>query len=140
MKMIQSNIIDVVGTDNCTFCTEQKRMGKDDFTKIPNGLNGLEDRLSIVWTKGVRTGLLSENQFVEATSTRAAKIFNMYPNKGVIRVGADADVVVWDAEHQHTISKNTHHHKIDYNVFEGTQVYGKANYTFSQGKLVWNGK
>jgi dihydropyrimidinase len=119
MKYINSGVIDVVGTDNCAFCTDQKRIGKDNFAKIPNGVNGLEDRLSIVWTKGVRTGLLSENQFVEATSSKAAQIFNMYPRKGVIRVGADADVVVWDPNHKKVISAKTHHHQSDYNIFEG---------------------
>ena len=103
MKYLNSGVIDVVGTDNCTFCTEQKRVGKDAFNKIPNGVNGLEDRLSLVWTKGVKAGLLSENQFVEKTSSRAAQIFNMYPRKGIIRVGADADVVIWDPNHKRTI-------------------------------------
>lgn len=117
MKYIQSGIIDVVGTDNCTFCTDQKRMGKDQFNKIPNGVNGLEDRLSLVWTKGVKSGLLSENQFVDATSTKAAKIFNMYPRKGAIRAGADADIVIWDPNYKHTISHKTHHQKVDHNIF-----------------------
>lgn len=94
-------------------------MGADDFTKIPNGVNGLEDRLSLVWTKGVRTGLLSENQFVEKTSSKAAQIFNMYPRKGLIRVGSDADVVVWDPNHKKIISAANHHHKVDFNIFEG---------------------
>lgn len=140
MKMVHSHVIDVVGTDNCTFCTEQKQLGKDDFRKIPNGVNGVEDRLAVVWTKGVRTGLLSENDFVRATSTEAAKLFNMYPNKGVIRRGADADVVVWNPEASKVISKDNHHQNIDYNIFEGMKVYGNADYTFSRGKLVWDGK
>lgn len=140
MKMLQNNVIDVVGTDNCTFCTEQKQMGKDDFRKIPNGVNGIEDRLSVVWTKGVREGLLSENDFVRATSTQAAKLFNMYPQKGAVRKGADADVVVWNPEAKKVISKDTHHQNIDYNIFEGMQVYGNADYTFTRGKLVWDGK
>lgn len=117
MKFIQSGVIDVVGTDNCTFCTEQKRMGKDQFNKIPNGVNGLEDRLSVVWTKGVKAGLLSQNQFVDAVSTQAAKIFNLYPRKGAVRVGADADIVIWDPKHKHTISCKTHHQKVDHNIF-----------------------
>lgn len=117
MKYIQSGIIDVVGTDNCTFCTDQKKMGKDQFNKIPNGVNGLEDRLSVVWTKGVKSGLLSENQFVDATSTKAAKIFNMYPRKGAVRTGADADIVIWDPNYKHTISYKTHHQKVDHNIF-----------------------
>lgn len=137
MKYLNSGVIDVVGTDNCTFCTEQKQLGKAQFNKIPNGVNGVEDRLSVVWTKGVKTGLLSENQFVEAVSTKAAKIFNMYPRKGVIRPGADADIVIWDPEHKHTISHKTHQQKVDFNIFEGLEVFGKALYTFSRGNLVW---
>jgi dihydropyrimidinase len=117
MKMINSHVIDVVGTDNCTFCTEQKQLGRQDFRKIPNGVNGIEDRLSIVWTKGVRTGLISENDFVRSTSTQAARLFNMYPNKGVIRKGADADVVVWNPEANKVISKDNHSQNIDYNIF-----------------------
>ena len=86
----------------------------------------MEDRLSIVWTKGVREGLITENQFVEATSSKAAQIFNLYPRKGIIKVGADADVVVWNPHHKKTISAKTHHHNIDFNIFEGLEVYGKA--------------
>lgn len=82
-------------------------------------MNGLEDRLSLVWTKGVRAGLLTENQFVEKTSSKAAQIFNMYPRKGIIRVGADADVVVWDPNYKKIISAANHHHKVDFNIFEG---------------------
>ena len=133
MKYLNSGVIDVVGTDNCTFCTDQKRMGKDNFTKIPNGVNGLEDRLAMVWTKGVRTGLLSENQFVQRTSSQAAQIFNMYPKKGLIRAGSDADLVIWDPNHKRIISSSTHAHKVDFNIFEGQEVYGKADYTFSNG-------
>lgn len=140
MKYINNGVIDVVGTDNCTFCTAQRRMGKDRFDKIPNGINGLEDRLAVVWTKGVTQGLLSENQFVQATSTRAAQIFNMYPNKGVIREGSDGDVVVWDPNFSKVISAATHHHNLDYNIFEGLKVFGKAVNTFSRGELVWDGK
>ncbi len=116
-KYLNSGVIDVVGTDNCTFCTEQKRLGLEGFNKIPNGVNGLEDRLSVVWTKGVREGLLSENQFVNVTSTKAAQIFNMYPRKGIIREGADADVVIWDPNFSKVISAATHHHKHDFNIY-----------------------
>jgi len=103
-------------------------------------VNGVEDRLSIMWTKGVRSGLLSENQFVEKTSTNAAQIFNMYPNKGVIREGADADIVIWDPNLKKIISAKAHHHAHDFNVFEGMEVYGRAENTFSRGELVWDGK
>lgn len=140
MKYLNSGVIDVVATDNCTFCQNQKRLGRERFDKIPNGLNGLEDRLTIVWTKGVKEGMISENQFVELTSTKAAQIFNMYPNKGVIREGADADVVIWDPDFKKVISAATHHHNIDFNIFEGLQVYGRAVNTFSRGELVWDGQ
>lgn len=122
MKMVNSNIVDVIGTDNCTFCTEQKRLGKGDFRKIPNGVNGAEDRMSVVWTKGVKTGLMSENEFVRATSSQAARLFNMFPRKGVVRKGSDADIVIWDPQAKKTISKDTHNHNIDYNIFEGMEV------------------
>lgn len=117
MQMLQAGVLEVVGTDNCTFCTSQKRMGLQDFSKIPNGVNGLEDRLSVVWTRGVATGLLSPSQFVEAVATKAAKIFNMYPKKGEIAIGSDADIVVWDHNAKRTISCKTHHQKVDFNVF-----------------------
>ena len=140
MKYLNSGVIDVVSTDNCTFCTEQKQLGRDGFNKIPNGVNGVEDRLAVMWTKGVRSGLISENQFVEKTSTNAAQIFNMYPNKGVIREGADADVVIWDPNFKRVISAKTHYHAHDYNIFEGMEVYGRAENTFSRGEIVWDGK
>ncbi len=126
MKYLQSGVIDTVGTDNCTFCTEQKQLGRKGFNAIPNGVNGVQDRLSVVWTKGVETGLISENQFVEITSTKAAQIFNLYPRKGVIAPGADADLVIWNPRTKSTISAKTHHQKVDYNVFEGMEVTGKS--------------
>lgn len=88
----------------------------------------------------MRSGLISENQFVQATSSRAAQIFNMYPQKGTIRVGSDADIVIWDPNYSRVISAATHHHKNDFNIFEGLEVYGKAEHTFSNGRLVWDGK
>jgi dihydropyrimidinase len=114
-------------------------MGKNDFRKIPNGVNGIEDRMAVVWTKGVRSGLLSENEFVRVTSTQAAKLFNMYPRKGVIRKGADADVVVWNPKEKKVITNDNHHQNIDYNIFDGMEVHGRADYTFSGGQLVWDG-
>jgi dihydropyrimidinase len=137
MKLLQSNGLQVVGTDNCTFCNSQKAMGKDDFTKIPNGVNGIEDRLSIVWTKGVKEGLLSPSDFVRVTSSTAAQIFNMYPQKGVIQEGADADIVIWNGEKERIISKNDHHQAVDFNVFEGMRVKGESEVTISRGKVVW---
>jgi len=141
MKMLQSGNIHTVATDNCTFCQAQKRMGINDFTKIPNGVNGVEDRLSVVWTKGVKQGLLSVCDFVKVTSTNAAQIFNMYPRKGVIREGADADIVIWDGEAERVISRHTHHQKVDFNIFEGMKVKGVNKLTMTNGRIVYeNGK
>jgi len=137
MKQLANGGLSTVGTDNCTFCNSQKRMGETDFTKIPNGVNGIEDRLSIVWTKGVKQGYLSPSDFVRVTSSEAAKIFNMYPRKGVIAKGADADVVVWDGETERVISKKSHHQKVDFNIFEGMKVKGTADVTISNGKIVY---
>ncbi len=137
MRMLQSGVIHTVATDNCTFCRSQKRMGLEDFTKIPNGVNGIEDRLSIVWTKGVKEGLLSISDFVKVTSTNAAQIFNLYPKKGVIREGADADIVIWAGDEERIISRFNHHHKVDFNIFEGMKVKGVNKMTMSNGRIVW---
>lgn len=137
MKMLASGDLQAVGTDNCTFNADQKAMGKDDFTRIPNGVNGIEDRMSIVWEKGVVTGILTPCEFVKVTSTNAARIFNVYPRKGVIAVGSDADIVVWDGEAKRTISVKTHHQAVDFNIFEGMEVHGIADVTISRGVVVW---
>lgn len=137
MKLLQSDGLQVVSTDNCTFCRRQKKVGLNDFTKIPNGINGIEDRMAVVWTKGVKTGLLSHSDFVRVTSTNAAKIFNLYPKKGIIREGADADLVVWDGEKERIISRHTHHQAVDFNVFEGMKVNGINEMTMVGGKIVW---
>jgi dihydropyrimidinase len=125
--------LQVVATDHCAFTTEQKRFGLNDFTKIPNGTGGLEDRLPMLWTYGVATGRLTMNEFVAVTSTNIAKILNMYPKKGAILVGADADIVVWDPNRSKTISAANQQSAIDYNVFEGKQVAGLPRYTLSRG-------
>ena len=96
-------------------------MGADDFRKIPNGTSGVEDRMGVLWTHGVNTGKLSRTEFVAVISANAAKIFNIYPRKGCIKAGADADVVVWDPEATRTISKDTHHQNIDFNIYEGME-------------------
>ncbi|MDP1670148.1 dihydropyrimidinase [Phaeovulum sp.] len=132
---LQSGSLSVVATDHCAFTTAQKRFGKGDFTKIPNGTGGLEDRMPMLWTHGVRTGRITMNEFVAVTSTNIAKILNCYPQKGAILVGADADIVVWDPAASKTISAKTQQSSIDYNVFEGKEVTGLPRYTLTRGKL-----
>ena len=119
---LQAGSLQVVATDHCAFTTEQKRYGIGDFTKIPNGTGGLEDRMPLLWTYGVNTGRLTMNEFVAATSTNIAKALNMYPRKGAILEGADADIVVWDPKREKTIAANSQQSAIDYNVFEGFPV------------------
>ena len=118
--------------------TEQKAAGKDDFRLIPNGTAGVEDRMSVLWHHGVRTGRLTPSEFVKVTSTNAAQIFNIYPKKGAIAVGADADLVVWDPEATRTISAATHHQNVDFNPYEGMEVTGSARTTLSRGRIVWH--
>ncbi len=137
-KGLQSGSLQTTATDHCCFCADQKAMGKDDFSMIPNGTAGIEDRMSVLWDAGVTSGKLTPNEFVAVTSANAAKIFNIYPRKGSITVGADADIVLWDAIGTRTISVKTHHQNIDFNIFEGRTVQGVAVHTLSQGKLVWS--
>jgi dihydropyrimidinase len=125
-------------TDHCAFCGEQKGMGRADFSKIPNGCAGVEDRMSVLWDAGVRTGRLTPNEFVRVTSTNAAQIFNLYPRKGAIAAGSDADLVVWDPNATKTITTANSISKVGYNVFEGRSVTGLAKVTLSQGKIVWS--
>ncbi|MGB0507740.1 MAG: dihydropyrimidinase [Pikeienuella sp.] len=129
--------LQVVATDHAAFSTKQKRMGLDGFPMIPNGTGGLEDRMPVLWTKGVETGRLTPNEFVAATSTNIAKILNMYPKKGALVEGADADVVVWDPSIKKTISATSQKSIIDYNVFEGIEVTAQARYTLSRGDVIW---
>jgi len=135
-KGLQAGMLQTTATDNCCFCTDQKRAGIDDFRKIPNGTGGVEDRMSVLWTHGVRTGRLTPSEFVAVTSTNAAKIFNLQ-KKGSLSIGADADVVIWDPAKTRTISKNTHHQKIDFNVYEGMETVGNAAVTLSRGTVLW---
>jgi len=127
----------VVATDHAAFLKEQKRMGLDNFTRIPNGTGGLEERMKILWHFGVNSGRLTPSELVAVTSTNCAKIFNIYPRKGAVQVGSDADLVVWDPKATHTISQKAHHSKMDVNVFEGIKVEGVPKVTLSQGKVVW---
>ncbi|MNO83443.1 D-hydantoinase/dihydropyrimidinase [compost metagenome] len=134
---LQAGNLHTTATDHCCFCAEQKAAGKDDFSKIPNGTAGIEDRMAVLWDEGVNSGRFSMQQFVALTSTNTAKIFNLYPRKGAIRVGADADLVLWDPQGTRTISAKTHHQQVDFNIFEGKTVRGVPSHTISQGRVVW---
>jgi dihydropyrimidinase len=136
-RALQGGNLQTTATDHCCFCADQKAMGRADFTKIPNGTGGVEDRLAVIWDAGVNTGRLTMNEFVAVTSTNAAQIFNVYPRKGSVSVGADADVVVWDPEGTRTISAKTHHQNVDFSIFEGRTVRGIPSHTVSQGRIVW---
>ncbi|WP_210542846.1 dihydropyrimidinase [Rhodoferax sp. PAMC 29310] len=134
---LQSGNLHTTATDHCTFCAEQKAAGKDDFSKIPNGTGGVEERLAVIWDAGVNTGRLTPSEFVAITSANTAKLFNIYPRKGCVAVGADADLVVWDPEGTKTLSVKTQHSKGDFNIFEGRTVKGIPSHTVSQGELVF---
>ena len=136
-KGLQAGMLQTTATDHCCFCTPQKQAGIDDFRKIPNGTGGVEDRMGVLWHHGVRTGRLTPSEFVAVTSANAAKIFNVYPKKGTIAPGSDADIVVWDPEKTRTISAKTHHQNIDFNIYEGMEVVGGPAYTLSRGRVVW---
>jgi dihydropyrimidinase len=136
-RALQAGHLQTTATDHCCFCAPQKAAGRDDFTKIPNGCGGIEDRMSLLWHYGVESGRLTPSEFVQVTSTNAARIFNLYPRKGAVEVGADADLVVWDANASRTISAKTHHQNVDFNVFEGRTVKGVADQTIAGGKVVW---
>jgi dihydropyrimidinase len=134
---LKDDHLQVVSTDHCPFCFEdQKVLGKDDFTKIPNGGPGIENRLQLLHHHGVNEGKLSLNRFVEIVSTAPARIFGMYPKKGVLAPGSDADIVVWDPQAPHLISAKTHHMRVDYSMFEGFRVKGNARQVFSRGELI----
>ncbi|MEM8742606.1 MAG: dihydropyrimidinase [Pseudomonadota bacterium] len=132
---LMSGSLSVVATDHCAFTTEQKRYGVGDFSKIPNGTGGVEDRMAMLWTHGVATGRLTLNEFVAVTSTNIAKILNCYPQKGAVLVGADADIVVWDPARGKTIAASTQQSAIDYNVFEGKEVTGLPRFTLTRGHV-----
>ncbi|MBC7941264.1 MAG: dihydropyrimidinase [Chitinophagaceae bacterium] len=136
-KGLQAGHLHTTATDHCTFCAEQKAAGRDDFSKIPNGCGGVEERMSVIWDEGVRTGRLTPSEFVAVTSANAAKLFNIYPRKGCVAPGADADLVLWDPGASKTLSVQTQRSLGDFNIFEGRQVTGLATHTISQGRLVY---
>jgi len=134
---LKDDHLQVVSTDHCPFCfKDQKTLGKNDFTKIPNGGPGIENRMQLIYHHGVNAGRLTLNRFVEITSTAPARIFGMYPRKGEIAAGSDADLVIWDPEAPYTISAATHHMRVDYSIFEGFRVRGNARTVLSRGEVI----
>jgi dihydropyrimidinase len=132
---INQGLVNVVATDHCPFMWEQKKMGEKDFSKIPNGHPAVENRMELLFSEGVKKGRISLNKYVEVACTNPAKIFGMYPQKGTIAVGSDADIVIMDPEEKHTISAATHHMNVDYSGYEGWQVTGKVKTVLLRGKL-----
>src|ERR1700727_1466344 len=136
---LQAGSLQVVATDHCTFTREQKRLGLDDFRMIPHGTGGIQDRMPLLWTFGVNAGRLTKEEFVAVTSANIARILNIYPRKGAVAVGSDADLVVWDPAATKTISAKTQLSRIDYNVFEGITCTGVPHLTLSRGRIPWRG-
>jgi dihydropyrimidinase len=132
---IEQGLIQVVATDHCPFMWEQKLMGKDDFSKIPNGHPAVENRMELLFSEGVQKGKISLNKYVEVSSTNAAKIFGMFPKKGTIAVGSDADIILIDPNEKHTISVKTHHMNVDYSAYEGWELTGKIKTVLLRGKV-----
>ncbi|HEX5706924.1 MAG TPA: dihydropyrimidinase [Pyrinomonadaceae bacterium] len=139
-KGLKSDDLQVISTDHCPFCMkEQKELGRDDFTKIPNGAPGVEHRMSLIYHGGVVEQRISLNRFVELTSTAAAKMFGLFPRKGTIAVGSDADIVVFDPEADQVISASTHHMNVDYSAYEGRRLKGAVDTVLSRGRVVVEG-
>ena len=134
---LRTHDLQVVSTDHCPFCMKgQKELGKDNFAKIPNGMPGVETRMYLMWDGGVRKGRISMNRFVEITSTSPAKIFGLFPRKGTLAPGSDADIVIFDPKRTITLSAKTLHMNVDYNPYEGRQVTGATDTVLSRGRLV----
>jgi dihydropyrimidinase len=132
---LSTGLIDTVGTDHCPFDTEQKLLGRDAFTQIPNGIPGIEERINLLYTYGVKRGNLDLHRFVDAASTRAAKIFGLFPRKGAIAVGSDADLVIYDPAYKGAISARTQHVNNDYNGFEGMEIEGRPSVVTVRGRV-----
>ena len=133
---LQGNDLQVISTDHCPFCMKEKELGRDDFTKIPNGGPGVEHRMSLIYNGGVAAGKIGLNRFVELSSTSAAKLFGLFPRKGTIAVGSDADIVIFDPNEETTLSAATHHMNVDYSAYEGMKVRGMAKTVLSRGEVV----
>jgi len=137
---VRTNVLSVISTDHCAFLWDgQKTMGRDDFSKIPNGGPGLENRLHMIHEFGVRAGRITLNRMVELLATNPAKLFGLYPRKGTIAVGSEADIVIFDPERRHTISAASHHSKSDYNLYEGTEVTGTVDLVLLRGRVLVDG-
>ncbi len=132
---IHQGLVQIVATDHCPFKWEQKMMGKDDFSKIPNGHPAIENRMELLWSEGVEKGRISPNKYVELIAANPAKIFGLYPKKGCIAPGSDADLVLFDPEEKHTLSAKTHHMNVDYSAYEGWEVKGKCKIVLLRGKV-----
>ena len=135
---INQGLVNVVATDHCPFMWEQKLMGKNDFSKIPNGHPAIENRMELLFSEGVNKGKISLNKYVEVASTNAAKIFGMFPKKGTIAVGSDADIVLFDPNEKHTLSASKHHMNVDYSGYEGWELTGKVKSVLLRGTVAIN--
>lgn len=136
---LSDDTLQTVGTDHCPFCMKDKELGREDFSKIPNGAPGIENRMSLIYDGGVASGRFDLKRFVEVTSTNAARIFGLYPKKGALAPGSDADIVIFDTNREETISINNprmHHMRVDYSAYEGTRVRGYAETVISRGKII----
>ena len=137
---VRTDVLSAISTDHCAFRWDgQKTLGRDDFSKIPNGGPGIENRLHMIHEFGARAGRISLNRMVELLATNPAKLFGLYPRKGTIAVGSDADIVVFDPERRHTLSAATHHSKVDYNLYEGTEVTGAVDLVLLRGQVLVDG-
>ncbi|KAL9677896.1 hypothetical protein QQ045_015733 [Rhodiola kirilowii] len=134
---LSGGVLQLVGTDHCPYNTTQRRAGKDDFRKLPSGLNGIEERMHVMWDTMVNSGQIGAKDYVRLTSTECARIFNIYPRKGAIMPGSDADVIILNPDAEFHISAKTHHSKSDVNIFEGMSGKGKVEVTIARGKVVW---
>jgi dihydropyrimidinase len=134
---LANGILDVVATDHCPFTTAQRQRGRDDFSKIPNGIGGLEERVILLFSEGVKQGRLTPQRFVEVMATNPAKRFGLYPQKGTLQVGSDADLIILDPDAKWTLTNDQLHHSCDYSCYEGWKVQGKIEQVYAAGKKVW---